>query len=142
MWKEVHMKQEQTEVTEALEKPKQAPKATEKRIAIVLVRGFVRAHRDVKHTCTLLHLHRKMNCVIVEDNPVYRGMLQRIKDFVAFGPVSADTEKKLANRKNRDHFTLHPPRGGFERGGIKKAWKRGGALGQRDEMDSLLAKMI
>lgn len=40
-------------------------------------------------------------------------------------------------------FKLRPPKGGYERGGIKKSIVKGGALGYRkDGMDKILSKMI
>jgi len=40
-------------------------------------------------------------------------------------------------------FRLHPPRGGYERGGIKKPFVLGGALGYRGEhINDLLMRMI
>lgn len=40
-------------------------------------------------------------------------------------------------------FRLSPPRKGFERGGIKKSFRLGGALGNRGEkINSLLEKMV
>ncbi len=139
------MTQQQTQATEGTQEQKAAvnKKATSsKKIAVLLVRGLVNAHRDVKKTCQHLHLHKRLNCRIIENNAVNRGMILRVKDFVTFGAVSSDTEKLLEKRKQKDNYTLHPPRGGFERGGIKKSWKRGGVLGERDEMNSLLAKMV
>ncbi len=130
---------EQTTKTEAKKKP---VSATGSKIAVILLRGWTKSQPDAIRTGELLHLHSRMNCRVLDDTPVIRGMLQRIKDYIAFGPVSAETEKLLEARRNRDNFTLHPPRGGFERGGIKKPWVRGGALGLRDEMDTLIKKML
>ena len=43
----------------------------------------------------------------------------------------------------RPVFRLSPPRKGFERGGIKKAFKLGGALGNRGEkINALLERMM
>lgn len=40
-------------------------------------------------------------------------------------------------------FKLHPPRGGFERGGIKKQFAQGGVLGYRKEkINDLIKKMV
>ena len=40
-------------------------------------------------------------------------------------------------------FKLSPPRGGFERGGVKKQFALGGVLGYRkDKINDLLQKMI
>ena len=40
-------------------------------------------------------------------------------------------------------FRLHPPKGGFERGGIKMPYAKGGVLGDRkDNMKDLISKML
>ena len=40
-------------------------------------------------------------------------------------------------------FRLHPPRGGFERKGIKMPFAKGGVLGNRgDKMEELISKML
>lgn len=44
----------------------------------------------------------------------------------------------------KPYFRLHPPKGGFERGGIKKTFIQGGVLGEREEKDitALITKML
>lgn len=44
----------------------------------------------------------------------------------------------------KPYFRLHPPKGGFERGGIKKTFTQGGVLGEREEADitKLIQKML
>lgn len=50
---------------------------------------------------------------------------------------------KLSDLNLKPYFRLNPPRKGFERGGIKKVFKMGGALGYRGEkINDLLNKMI
>nr|WP_226988645.1 50S ribosomal protein L30 [Methanopyrus kandleri] len=45
--------------------------------------------------------------------------------------------------KLKPFFRLHPPRGGYERGGIKKPYTLGGALGYRGKaINDLLERMI
>lgn len=39
-------------------------------------------------------------------------------------------------------FRLHPPKGGFERGGIKKTFNQGGVLGERKEAISILIEKM
>jgi large subunit ribosomal protein L30 len=51
------------------------------------------------------------------------------------------TVKELEGLK--PFFKLHPPRGGFERGGIKKPYSMNGALGYRgNTINKLIRKMI
>ena len=115
------------------------------KIAAVLIRGTRGMRQDVKDTLYMLRLRKKNACIIFEDTVQNRGMLQKAKDFITYGPVADETQKKMTPKKTFKNLTLyglHPPRGGFERKGIKKPFTDGGALGFRKEMDSLLGKMI
>ena len=152
------------------------------KLAVVLVRGTVSTHPDVRKTLDLLRLRKKHVCVVVEDNEVNRGMLKKVKDYVTYGPITQETFKELVekraelkggikasekkidastiakeffadNIKLRDfetkyeikpYFRLHPPKGGFEKGGIKKPYTMKGALGERDQesMNSLVQRML
>lgn len=44
----------------------------------------------------------------------------------------------------KPYFRLHPPKGGFEKGGIKKTFIQGGVLGERSEeaITTLIRKML
>jgi len=48
-----------------------------------------------------------------------------------------------AKYRVKPYFRLHPPKGGFERGGIKQPFTKGGALGNRgDKIKELILKML
>ena len=57
------------------------------KIAVIQIRGTVRTHPDVRRTLELLRLKKKHACVVVEDNEVSKGMLQKVKDYVTYGPI-------------------------------------------------------
>jgi large subunit ribosomal protein L30 len=118
-------------------------------LAAILIRGKVNLTSDVKNTLDRLNLINKNNCVLLEDNDINRGMLNKVTNVVAWGPVSDDVAGKVKLKnpvKRKDvkfkSFSLPPPRGGFERKGIKQPFAKGGALGKRVSMDKLLSKMI
>ncbi len=118
-------------------------------IAVILIRGKINLYKDVKNTLNRLNLERKNNCVLLPDTPIVRGMLRRVKDVVTWGPVSQEIARKVASRrpvKPKDvsfkSYSLSPPRGGFERGGIKQPVTLGGVLGERESMDDLLSRMV
>ncbi|MCS7122478.1 MAG: uL30 family ribosomal protein [Candidatus Micrarchaeota archaeon] len=128
-------------------------------IAIVRVRGRFGLKPKVRKTLELLRLHRPNHCVIYRDSPSLRGMLRIIENYVAYGEVSDDILKELIVKRGSkdmkdpdqileiikregkiDHvFRLHPPRKGWK--SIKSRYPRG-ALGERDDMDSLLRRMM
>jgi large subunit ribosomal protein L30 len=117
------------------------------KIAVILVRGLIGIRHDIKETLFYLNLRKKHACAIVEDTQVVRGMLKKVQDYVTFGEVSEEVLKELTSKRRKDDkkevFFLAPPRGGFERKGIKQAYVNGGALGDRKEaMNELLTKMM
>ncbi|MFH1589777.1 MAG: uL30 family ribosomal protein [archaeon] len=140
------------EIKEQKKEEKSKPKSKDK-IAVILIRGLVGITVDIKDTLFLLRLRKKHTCVILEDNAVNQGMLKKVKDYVAYGEVSEATIKELISKRGKKNpkdptrtkpfFELAPPRGGFERKGIKKPFKLGGALGYRkNKINDLIKKML
>ncbi len=121
------------------------------KIAVIQIRGTISAKKEIKDTLKFLNLQRKHACTVVPDTPNYSGMLIKVKDYVTYGEISENVNKKLISKrglKNTDgklkpFFRLHPPKGGFERKGIKKTFKEGGVLGDRGkEMSKLVERML
>jgi len=110
--------------------------------AAVVIRGSIGVRRDVLDTLSMLKLRKKHAAVLLEENPVYMGMLLKAKDMIAYGPVSEPIAKKLQKKMKDGVAHLAPPRGGFERKGVKMPFSDGGALGKRDSMDKLLEAML
>ena len=120
-------------------------------IGVVRIRGIVKVRADIAETMRLLGLGKKNSCAILEDTPIIRGMLQKVKDYVTYGEVSDDTVKLLDEKRGKTAikkekksvYFLAPPKGGFEKKGIKKTFVQGGALGNRKEaINALIAKMV
>jgi len=59
--------------------------------AVVKMRGTVKTKPDARRTLELLNLSRTNHCVLVEDNVHYNGMLQKVKDYVAWGTIDGET---------------------------------------------------
>tara|TARA_Y100000034_G_scaffold41527_1_gene51079 strand:+ start:262 stop:612 length:351 start_codon:yes stop_codon:yes gene_type:complete len=114
------------------------------KIAVIRIRGMINVNQKASRTLELLKLNKKHACAIVNDTPSLRGMMNIVKDFVTWGEISEDTIKLLNDKKGEGTlFSLHPPRGGFERKGIKTSFQSGGALGYRvDKINDLIQKMI
>ncbi len=116
-------------------------------IAIVRIRGQVNIRKEITETLNRLGLKRKYSCVIIEKpNAVETGMLEKIKDFVAFGEINSETHKKLVEArgkfsKSKNHFRLHPPRGGID---AKKHYGVGkGVLGNnKNDINKLIERML
>jgi len=115
-------------------------------------------------------MERVNSCTVVESSPVIYGMLRKVKDYVTYGEIDDATYKALIDKRGepfkgrltdtkgeitynkfitvegkrlKPFFRLSPPRGGYERKGIKWSFKQGGALGYRGkEINKLIMRMI
>lgn len=142
------------------------------KIAVLRVRGVRNVAPRIRKTLELLRLERPNHCVLVEDTPQNMGMLAKVKDYVAYGPVSGETVFSLLRKRGRkdgglireklkdDELkdaaaniskgskTLDYANPVFRlnppSGGFrdKKKIFPGGELGRRGEMDTLLRKMM
>ncbi len=141
-----------TETQKTVPVKKQAQKKeTGDKIAVVLIRGLVNVTKDKKSTLKMLNIHKKHNCVVVKNNDVYKGMIFKVKDYVAYGEIDDETHALLVQKRkdkkgkedNKKTFRLNPPRGGFGRKGIKRPFGEGGALGYRgNKINELLKRML
>lgn len=59
------------------------------RVAVVRVRGNIGVRRDIRDTLKMLNLTRVNHCVFIDTRPTYKGMLQKVKDYVTWGEVTA-----------------------------------------------------
>lgn len=69
--------------------------------AVVRLRGTVAVHGKIDYTLKLLRLHRRYHCVVIPDTPSYRGMLNIVKDYVAYGEIDAETLAMLLRERGR-----------------------------------------
>ncbi|HNR45375.1 MAG TPA: 50S ribosomal protein L30 [Methanofastidiosum sp.] len=65
------------------------------RLAVVRVRGRVDVRKDVQDTLKMLNLTKANHCVIIDDRESFAGMLQKVKDYVTYGPIDTTTLSKL-----------------------------------------------
>lgn len=70
-------------------------------LAVVRIRGQVNVRREVKDTLEKLKLSRKNSCILIPENEVYAGMIIKVKDWVAYGPVKTETAKKLIMKRGK-----------------------------------------
>lgn len=108
-------------------------------IAAVRVRGVPDTPRNVSDTLESLRLRSRHSCVLLEDTDSNRGMLNAVKDYVAYGEVDEDTVSRLQERGEQP-FRLSPPSKGFRN--PKRGYAQGGSLGKRDDMDELIGRMV
>jgi len=72
-----------------------------KRIAIVRIRGTIKAKKEVVSTLRMLRLFKKNGCVVIKNDPSYTGMLERVKDYVTWGEINEETFKTLLMERGK-----------------------------------------
>jgi large subunit ribosomal protein L30 len=75
-------------------------------------------------------------------------MINKVKDFVTWGEIDAETFEKLKKKSSIKGesilaYRLNPPRKGYGRKGIKIPFSIGGALGDRKQkINDLILRML
>ncbi len=69
--------------------------------AVIRVRGRTGIRWDIEDTLKMLNLTRINHCVLIPDNPSYRGMLQKVKDYVTWGEINEEVAVKLIRKRGR-----------------------------------------
>jgi large subunit ribosomal protein L30 len=69
--------------------------------AAVRIRGTVNVKPDIKKTLQLLNLTRANHCVLLEETPDIKGMLQVAKDYITWGELEKETLVKLINTRGK-----------------------------------------
>jgi large subunit ribosomal protein L30 len=118
-------------------------------IAVIRIKGDVGLDKEVRETLNRLRIRRKYACVVFEKPSKEQiGMIERVKDFVAFGEINQETYKELKEKRGKEvdgkmkpFFRLHPPRGGIDSKkhfGVKK-----GVLGNnKEKINDLIKRML
>ena len=71
------------------------------KLAAIQIRGGIMMSSEIKDTLNLLKLTRKNSCVVVDNNPIYLGMLVKLKDFITWGEIDKDTLKNLLEKRGK-----------------------------------------
>lgn len=58
---------------------------------IIRLRGSVNTRPETKDTLRMLRLNQINHAVVIDETPNNMGMIQVVKDFVAFGKINAET---------------------------------------------------
>ncbi len=141
----------------------------DQKLVVILLRGVIGASPHQSRTLKQLRLFQRNHCTIIPKNPSFEGMLAKIKDFVTWGEIADEVFSELVakraepysgkmkdehkdmknkfimvnNKPIKPVFRLSPPRGGFERKGVRRAVAQGGALGYRgQDINKLMKRMM
>jgi len=71
------------------------------KLALIRLRSGIRAKGEVRDTLSMLRLHRINHLVIVDDSPSYRGMIQKVKDYITWGEIDKETLAKLLRKRGK-----------------------------------------
>jgi large subunit ribosomal protein L30 len=150
-------------------------------IAAVRVRGRTGVKKGIQDTMSMLKLTRINHLILLQEDPSYRGMLLKAKDYITWGEIDAETISQIITKRgklsgnekvteeyikeNTEYgsieelakavsagkasvedvgikpvFRLHPPRKGYE--ATKTSFREGGSLGNREDINELVLKMV
>ena len=68
---------------------------------VVRARSDVKVERSIRETMGMLNLTRVNHAVIIPENPQYKGMLQKAKDYITWGDADADLVEKMISERGR-----------------------------------------
>ena len=69
--------------------------------AVVRLRGQVNVRYTIEDTMNMLRLHKVNHCVLVPEDPHFKGMVLKVKDYVAYGKVDAKTLVEILESRGR-----------------------------------------
>ncbi len=58
--------------------------------AVIRVRSPRKKQKKMEDTLKMLRLNRVNHCTVVPENPIYKGMLNKVKDIVTWGELDED----------------------------------------------------
>jgi len=137
-----------------------------KMILVLRIHGQVGLKHTINETLYRLKIRRKLACTLIDkEDKIMVGMLNSVRDYVAFGEISDELAKKLIEKRGetlegkpikdagkvledikkgewkiKRFFRLHPPVGGFKRS--TKLHSPKGILGENKEISKLVERML
>lgn len=70
-------------------------------LVVVRVRGTVSAMKEARETLELLRLTHTNHAVLIDSRPAYKGMLQRVNNYVTWGEPTKDTIAFMLQKRGR-----------------------------------------
>ena len=75
-------------------------------IVAIRIKGKVDVPREIEETLNRLRLRKKFSCVVLKEKPEIVGMLEKVRDYIAYGKISkeifAELLKKRGKTKNKN----------------------------------------
>ncbi len=111
-------------------------------ICLIRIKGKVKIDKRIERALNGLRLINKYNCVVLEPTKENMGMVEKVRNQIAFGEINEDTYKKLVEKRKtsiKNYFRLHPPRGGIK----SKVHFPKGVLGDnKEKINDLILRML
>ena len=70
-------------------------------LAVIRIRGSVNTRKEINDTLKMLRLPYVNNCVLAEDKPEIKGMIEKCKYYVTFGEIDKETLVALLKKRLR-----------------------------------------
>lgn len=69
--------------------------------AVVMIKGTAKMNMDAKTTLKNLRLTRANHCVVLDENPTYKGMLHKAREFITWGELDNDVLEQIVLKRGR-----------------------------------------
>lgn len=66
---------------------------------VVRLRSTVNTRPEIRDTLKMLRLNRVNHCIVLNENPQNKGMIQKVKDYVAWGTITPETLAQLMHKR-------------------------------------------
>jgi large subunit ribosomal protein L30 len=118
-------------------------------IVLIRIKGRVGLSYNINETLDRLRLRKKYSCVVLKGSKEEIGMIEKLRDFIAYGEIKDEVYKelvKIRGKKGKDgklkpFFRLHPPRKGID--SKKHFGVARGVLGNNgDKINDLVLRML
>ena len=70
-------------------------------MAVVRIMGSIGVRKNIKDTMKMLRLDAPNRCVVVPDGPSYKGMAEKVRDYVTFGEITQDMLLAMLKKRGR-----------------------------------------
>ncbi len=134
---------------------------------LIRITGMVNMTEDAENNLSRLRLRRKYVCTIIEETREIKGMIQKARNFIAYGEIDKPTlieliklrgkslnnkkidaekvaemilkNKSFDNAEIKPFFRLHPPRKGIN---SKEHFPRGVLGDNKEKINKLIRRML
>lgn len=69
--------------------------------AVIRIRGTVGVRKEIEDTLKMLRLNAVNNCVLLPETPDFKGLIEKVRDYVAYGNIDFETLFALIKKRLR-----------------------------------------